>query len=70
MLHRLRPSTPAAAAVAVVSLLAGACGQGPPEGALSRAEPVVPLAAEVPDAVLEGLVDLGQSPAPGDEVPT
>ncbi|MBW3643979.1 MAG: hypothetical protein KY441_00555 [Actinobacteria bacterium] len=67
----LRLPSPTPAALVVASLVAVACGQGPPERAMSRAEPVVPLASELPGAVLDDVVDdladLGVPP--GEEVP-
>ncbi|MBW3548923.1 MAG: hypothetical protein KY452_12440, partial [Actinobacteria bacterium] len=64
----LRLPKPAAAGLLAASLLAAACGQAPSEGSLARAQPVVPLAAEVPEALLDDVGDVaGMLPA-GDEV--
>ena len=59
---------PMPAALVAASLLAAACGQAPPEGSLARAEPVVPLAAEVPEALLDDVGDLGGMLPAGDEL--
>ena len=71
MLSGVRRTLPFPMPVAVLvaaSLLAAACGQAPPEGSLARAQPVVPLAAEVPEALLDDVGDLpGMLPA-GDEL--
>lgn len=71
MLSGVRRTLPFPMPVAVLvaaSLLAAACGQAPPEGSLARAQPVVPLAAEVPEALLDDVGDLpGVLPA-GDEL--